>query len=422
MRTGAATALDHAYDALLKKGRLLPNPSQAALIHRLSQLQLSLSQTKTPSSNGLYIHGSVGTGKSYLASLFTTTLASSITRRRAHFHEFMLDVHARLHRARSVSSRYDSADPLPVIGRQLCAEHRVLCFDEFQVTDIADATILQRLMGAFWSAGGVMVATSNRKPEGLYENGINRGGFLPFIELLKQRCEVWQLDGAQDYRMLGVPAGRKMRQVFFTDLDSFEESLVEATGGREIVVHSVPVMMGRKLAVTATHSENVDEGLVVSSTFELLCEARLGAADYHALCQASEVIYLRGLRRLSLFELDFARRLITLIDLAYESGTRIIIYSHVTIDEAFAEIVDAERQRQQRALPAGLQMSVRKGGGSSSSMMSTYVSGDVEWSATGLAKASLATGGAGETDVGFAIGRAISRLHEMGSPVYGQVD
>jgi len=298
----------------------------------------------------------------------------------------------------------------------------VLCFDEFQVTDIADATILQRLMAAFWTAGGVMIATSNRAPDSLYENGLNRAGFLPFIALLKHRCEVWPLGGAQDYRMLGAGTGGAMRQVFFTDLTKFEETVAVATGGRDLAEHIVPVMMGRQLVVSATQSDSVDEGLIVSSTFEQLCEGRLGAADYHALCRVSKVIFLRGLRRLGLFELDFARRLITLIDLAYESGTRIFIYSEVTIDEAFAEIVDAERQRQQRAQPDGLQMSVRKGGGSSSSMMSTYVSGDVEWSATGLAKASLATGGAGETDVGFAIGRAISRLHEMGSPVYGQVD
>jgi protein AFG1 len=122
------------------------------------------------------------------------------------------------------------------------------------------------------------------------------------------------------------------------------------------------------------------------------------------------------LRPFRLSELDFVRRFITLIDLAYESGSKVIISSDATINEAFAEIVENERQRLMKK-QGGLKMRVQKGGGASSSMMSTYI-GNTEWSATGLAEASLATGGAGETDVGFAIGRAVSRLHAM----YGKMD
>ncbi|GAB7337023.1 hypothetical protein MBLNU457_g2436t1 [Dothideomycetes sp. NU457] len=421
MPSTTSTALEHAYQALLYKGRLLPNPSQAALVHRLSKIQIDLDKDTGHVPLGLYINGSVGTGKSYLASLFTSTLPQEVSRRRAHFHEFMLDVHKRLHIARSSSSRYGSTDPLPVIGRQIRDESRVLCFDEFQVTDIADAMILQRLMGAFWSAGGIMVATSNRAPENLYEDGLNRPLFLPFIALLKQKCEVWPLGGAQDYRMLGLKEGGETQKVFFTDLAEFQANLEATTGGRKLETHVIPVAMGRQLAVTAVSGENLGEGLIVSSTFAQLCEAKIGAADYHALCRVTKTIFLEGLRPFRLTELDFARRFITLIDLAYESGTRIIISASASIDEIFAEIVKAEQERRKRQ-QGGLQMNVRKGGGSSSSMMSTFVAGDTEWSATGLEGASLATGGAGETDVGFAIGRAVSRLHEMGSPVYGQVD
>ena len=421
MPSATSPALEHAYRALLQKGRLLPNPSQAALIHRLSQIQTDLHHDSGPVPNGLYIHGSVGTGKSYLATLFTSTLPPEISRRRAHFHEFMLDVHSRLHRARSSSSRYSSTDPLPVIGRQIRDENRLLCFDEFQVTDIADAMILQRLMGAFWSAGGIMVATSNRAPENLYEDGLNRSLFLPFIAMLKHRCEIWPLGGAQDYRMLGSEEVGQTRKVFFTDPAEFQEILEATTGGRKFESHVIPIAMGRQRAVTAVPSKDTKDGLIVWSTFAQLCETSFGAADYHALCRVSKIIFLEGLRPFRLSELDFARRFITLIDLAYESGTRIIISSNASIDEVFTEIVQAEQQRRKRQ-QGGLQMNVRKGGGSSSSMMSTFVSGDTEWSATGLEGASLATGGAGETDVGFAIGRAVSRLHEMGSPIYGQTD
>ncbi|KAI5245329.1 hypothetical protein E4T42_06793 [Aureobasidium subglaciale] len=276
--------------------------------------------------------------------------------------------------------------------------------------------ILQRLMGAFWAAGGVMVATSNRAPEKLYEDGLNRDLFLPFIAMLKHRCETWSLGGMQDYQASG-----QSQKVFFTDPTEFHSSLEAAVGSQRLEPHEIEVMMGRKLVVAAAPIESDKNSLIVSSTVIQLCEGKLGAADYHALCRRSKVIYLEGLRRFRLFELDFVRRFITLIDLAYESGTRVIISSEATIDEAFAEIVEAEQQRMQRK-QGGLKMSVKKGGGSSSSMMSTFVSGDTEWSATGLAEASLATGGAGETDVGFAIGRAVSRLHEMGSGMYGQMD
>jgi len=414
------TSLDNAYHALLKRGRLSQNPSQASLINRLSTIQTGLDSDTAKTPTGLYIHGSVGTGKSYLASLFTSTLPSHISRRRAHFHEFMLDVHSRLHLARSAAPKYGSVDPLPVIGRQIHAESRVLCFDEFQVTDIADAMILQRLMGAFWAAGGVMVATSNREPEKLYEDGLNRELFLPFIAMLKYRCETWALGGEQDYR-LADGEGAERRTVFFTDHAEFQRSLDTATKGGELIPYEIPVMMGRKLQVMAVQSADAEGCLLVSSTFEQLCEAKLGAADYHALCRRANTIYLSGLRRFRLSELDFVRRFITLIDLAYESGTRVIISSSSTINETFAEIVENERQRLMRK-QGGLRMSVKKGGGASSSMMSTFVSGDTEWSATGLAEASLATGGAGETDVGFAIGRAVSRLHEMGSAKYGLMD
>ncbi|KAI5198006.1 hypothetical protein E4T39_07001 [Aureobasidium subglaciale] len=272
--------------------------------------------------------------------------------------------------------------------------------------------ILQRLMGAFWAAGGVMVATSNRAPEKLYEDGLNRDLFLPFIAMLKNRCETWSLGGMQDYRMLATEAAGQSQKVFFTDPAEFQSSLEAAVGSQNLEAHEIEVMMGRKLVVAAAPIESDKNSLIVSSTVTQLCEGKLGAADYHALCRRSKFIYLEGLRRFRLFELDFVRRFITLIDLAYESGTRVIISSEATIDEAFAEIVEAERQRMQRK-QGGLKMSVKKGGGSSSSMMSTFVSGDTEWSATGLAEASLATGGAG---------RAVSRLHEMGSAMYGQVE
>ena len=294
-------------------------------------------------------------------------------------------------------------------------ESKVLCFDEFQVTDIADAMILKRLFGAIWDSGGVMVSTSNRAPDRLYENGLNRDLFLPFIGELARKCEIWRMRGEEDYRMGETSGGRV--DVYFTDSDKFKMNLSMAVGASEIKEMVIPVLMSRELKVRGAALPN--RQVIVSSTFGELCEAFKGSADYHALCKSATSIYITGLRQFRVDELDLIRRFITLVDLAYQANSRIICLSSVPLFEVFANVVPnklpVQGQLQQRL------MTVKGEGGSSSSMMSTFI-GDMEWSATGLSKASLATGGAGETDVKFAIGRAVSRLFEMGSKNYGTRD
>ncbi|CAL3971229.1 unnamed protein product [Diplocarpon coronariae] len=411
-----------AYRSLLQRRRLTPNLSQAALVTRLASLQTSLltGNEPQPGSKGLYIHGAVGTGKSRLADLFASTLPASVTSRRIHFHAFMLDIHTRLHRLRSrpFDTSPFSRNLLEEIGHQVRAESRVLCFDEFQVTDVADAVLLKGLFAAFWQRGGVVVATSNRAPEGLYESGINRQQlFVPFVEALRRECEVWRLEGKEDYRITASTEGRQ--EVFFTDHIGFESSLLKTVRDTSMEEKVIPVMMSRQLKVLAAVDDNKGS-MVVKSTFKDLCQNFLGSADYHALCALASTIYLTGLRQFKADELDFVRRFITLVDLAYETKTRIICMSTVPLFEVFANIVPREtRVRDQ--LKDFLNTTVKGEGGSSSSMMSTFI-GEMEWSATGLMEASLATGGAGETDVGFSVGRAISRLYEMGSRHFGVQD
>jgi len=408
-------SLQAAYAALLARQRLSANPSQAALVTRLASLQADLTTPYT-SPKSVYIYGSVGTGKSRIADLFASTLPPSISSRRIHFHEFMMEIHTRLHHARSQASF--AGDPLLQIGRDVRDESRILCFDEFQVTDIADALILRRLFGSIWESGGVVVATSNRRPEDLYENGLNRSLFLPFIGELRQRCEVWKLDGREDYRMRSKDAGGRV-EVFFTDEEEFRKSLVHGSRGQEMERVIIPVLMSRQLRVLGMTGE--DGKLVASSSFEDLCQNFLGSADYYALCKAASTIYLTGLRKFKADELDFVRRFITLVDLAYETKTRTICLSSVPLFEVFTNIVPSVLIEGQLKEDLARNMTVKGEGGSSSSMMSTFI-GEMEWSATGLEKASLASGGAGETDVGFAVGRAVSRLYEMGSMSYGVSD
>jgi peroxisome-assembly ATPase len=190
---------------------------------------------------------------------------------------------------------------------------------------------------------------------------------------------------------------------------------LRATGGAPFKPVTIPVMMNRELHVQA-HTQDKGTKSVVKSTFKELCEANLGSADYHALCKAASMVYISDLRQFKADEFDFVRRFVTLIDLAYESRTRIVCLSSVPLFILFQNIVPRESPRS--TVPQEkMELSVRREGDSSSSMMSTFI-GDTEWSATGL-PASLASGGAGETDVKFAIGRAVSRLFEMGSKAYG---
>lgn len=379
-------------------------------------LQKTLQHSEKP-QRGLYIHGSVGTGKSRLADLFAATLPPGISKRRVHFHEFMMDIHSRLHRARSQPGY--SGDPLQQIGHDVWEESRVLCFDEFQVSDIADAMILKRLFGSIWDNGGVMVSTSNRHPDQLYKRGLNRALFLPFIAELKRRCEVWKLEGDLDYRMSNG-SEQQREDVFFTNTEAFEASLRKATASASPKPLTIQVMMGRQLLVQAYNQQSPGKTVVVA-TFADLCERNLGTSDYHALCACTSTLFLTGVRTFRADELDFIRRFITLVDLAYEAKTRIVICSSVPLFEVFNNVIPKdETLLASGELIKNIEMSVKRGGGSSSSMMSTFI-GETEWSATGLA-ASLASGGAGETDVRFAVGRAVSRLFEMGATSYGTSD
>lgn len=492
------TALEVAYQSLIARKRLRPDKHQHALVTRLATLQQDLVRiygdendhdnnnnnkkkkkngmirnshlsTYFPNPRGLYIYGSVGTGKSHLADLFTSTLPSHIPRQRLHFHEFLNSIHYRLHLARSSSSSSSyKGDPLVQIGHEIVHhEARVLCFDEFQLTDIADAMILQRLFGAMWMAGGVLVSTSNRAPRDLYLNGLNREVVVPFLREVERWCEVWEMGGREDYRMAGEGGGDgkgegeggngRIQTFFVNDEEGFTRKLEEEIakvrrGGTDgdgdddddakdpLKLISLPVYGSRTLQVSALpspaspHQKPSTSYTLITATFSQLCESPLSASDYHTLCTATSHLYLHGVRKFLAGEKDAVRRFITLIDVAYEKGTRVIcsygndeesdgeesslveslreVFENI-VPSAAASMVGGEKEKEK-----GIKMTVRAGGGASSSMMSTFI-GETEWSATGLAEASLATGGAGETDVGFAVGRAISRLYEMGSVRYG---
>lgn len=265
---------------------------------------------------GLYIFGPVGRGKSMLMDLFFAT-APLAEKRRVHFHAFMIEVQETLHRWRQEKPKQD--DVIAALADKIAGEATLLCFDEFHVTNIADAMILGRLFEALFERGVVVVATSNWAPDDLYAGGLQRDRFLPFITLIKEKLDVLELDAARDYRLqrikdmrvyhhpLGDLAARHMRDAFH-----------RLTGGAAPRPDSI-IVQERRLDI-ARQAEGV-----AWFDFEELCARPLGAADYLAIATHFNTVLIDAVPRLSPDHRDQARRFVTLIDALYEHRTTTII-------------------------------------------------------------------------------------------------
>jgi cell division protein ZapE len=336
------SSLLDAYRAKLAEGAIKPDMAQAYAVEKLGTLaralasykpdprpgfwraslgfarKFGLEQAGAPPA-GLYLFGGVGRGKSMLMDLFFAR-APVEKKRRVHFHAFMLEVHSRIHAWRqSGEAKKGDGDPIPPLAQALAEEAWLLCFDEFQVTNIADAMILGRLFGAMLDKGVVVVATSNIAPDDLYANGLQRERFLPAIDTLKSKLDVLELDGGVDYRRIRIrgmpvyhwPVGARSTA-------QLEKAFATLTEGATVGPATLDAG-GRDLDIARAG------GGVAFCGFEELCAGARGAADYLALARAYHTLVLDGVPVLSENNRNEARRFVTLIDALYEHRCKLVM-------------------------------------------------------------------------------------------------
>ncbi|KAA1179375.1 AFG1 family ATPase [Rhizobium tropici] len=281
---------------------------------------------------GLYIHGSVGRGKTMLMDMFFS-MAPCQKKRRAHFFEFMTDVHNRIaaQRLKFKNGETKQTDPIPPVAADLYAEAELLCFDEFTVTDIADAMILSRLFSELFSLGCVLIATSNVEPDNLYRDGLNRGLFLPFIDLLKKHVDIATLDSPTDYRMEKLNS----QPVYLTPLDqraemAMDASWMQALHGRKAQPMEIP-MKGRSIQVPLA----VDR--MARFSFADLCDAPLGPADFLAIAERFDTIFLDRVPKLGPDKRNQTKRFIILVDTLYDHNIRLYVSAAAMPEELLEE-------------------------------------------------------------------------------------
>ncbi|KAI1131304.1 AFG1-like ATPase [Nemania abortiva] len=350
---------------------------------------------------GLYLYGDVGSGKTMLMDLFYDTLPSAVkSKTRIHFHNFMQDVHKRLHRMKMQHG--NDIDAVPFVAADIAEQANILCFDEFQCTDVADAMILRRLLESLMSHGVVLVTTSNRHPDELYKNGIQRQSFIPAINLLKARLHVINLDSPTDYRKIPRPPSG----VYHTPLDSHAASHIEKwlrfLGDPE---NPEPHPETQKVWGREIHVPRVS-GRCAWFTFQELIGRATGAADYLELMRSYDAFIVSDVPGMTFNERDLARRFITFIDAVYESHAKLVLTTAVPLTQLFIS-------------PSELHHSLKKNGASTKEFDNAesvthamqHMMEDMDSNIDQLKDSSLFSG----DEERFAFVRALSRLSEMAS-------
>ncbi len=314
------TDLISIYNARIAEGSLTWDDAQEAVLPHFERIRAALSapvkrglfRKAPPPPKGLYLWGGVGRGKSMLMDMFVDAL-EDIPARRVHFHAFMQEIHAGMHKARQDGVE----DALAPVAKEVVNSVRLLAFDEMQIIDITDAMIVGRLFDLLYEGGVVVVTTSNRHPDDLYKDGLNRQLFLPFIARIKEQLQVWELVSPTDYRqnrLEGAP-------VYFTPIGpearhNIRDVWTDLSGGaaEPLVLH----VKGRSVELPAFRNG------VARATFYDLCGRMLGPADYLAIADELKVLVLEDIPLLSRNNFNEAKRFVTLIDALYEAKVRLI--------------------------------------------------------------------------------------------------
>jgi cell division protein ZapE len=327
------------YRQRLADHEIEPDAAQAALAERLNTLQSDLVAAQkrkgmlsrffgngASAPKGLYVWGAVGRGKTMLMDLFFEEISVE-PKRRAHFHEFMADVHDRIGQARTDTP----GDPIPHVAAGIAKEAHLLCFDEMHVTDIADAMILGRLFEALFNAGVTVVATSNARPETLYKNGLNRQLFLPFIDLIRAHMDVVELKSQKDFRLDKLSGA----ELYFYPANAAAKAALDAHWDRLTGKHpgkpQTLEIKGRKLVVPLASVG------VARFTFDELCNRPLGANDYLHIAHAFHTVIVDDIPVLTPDRRDVARRFINLVDALYDSRICLIASAAVEPEALYPE-------------------------------------------------------------------------------------
>ena len=341
----------NAYAERVATGEFSSDPAQVELAERLDTLLLQVSNKRLANKSsalgwmfgrkeksgqtprGLYVHGAVGRGKTMLMDMFFE-LVPAKRKRRAHFHDFMADAHARIHahRQKLKNGETKENDPVPPVADQLFDEAWVLCFDEFSVTDIADAMLLSRLFEHLFKRGCVLVATSNVEPDQLYRDGLNRQLFLPFIRLLKDNVDILNLDARTDYRMettTRLPVYHRLSDDAAGGGDSaMDNAWKRVTAGKPVANETVRVQ-GREVTVPEAGAG------AARFSFTDLCEKPLGASDYAALSDRYHTLFVDRVPVMAQANRNAAKRFIVLIDTLYDRKNRLFVSAAADPDRLY---------------------------------------------------------------------------------------
>ena len=338
----SSSAVSDAYKALVEKGALAPDPAQQDAAHLLDEIASALValearnggvagffKKRKAAPKGAYLWGEVGRGKSMLMDLFFETVPIE-AKRRVHFHEFMDEVHAAIAAFRAESKDTKGArDPIPAVIKPILKTTRLLCFDEFHVTDITNAMLLQRLFEKLFSAGVVVVATSNVAPDHLYEDGLNRQLFLPFITLLKAHVDVCELAAHKDYRRDKL-AGQEIYHFGSggaAAMDRMWQLMAGGQKGERAAIRS----LGRDIAVPQQAMG------VARFDFADLCDKPLGARDYLKIANAFHTLIIDNVPQFDRTRSNAAKRFILLIDTLYDRGVKLAASFAVALDALGAD-------------------------------------------------------------------------------------